>query len=271
MGKPKEVVVRTLSEFLNEVEKVQGLAGNSLWYRGIGDSAYKLIPALYRHKKTKDADGLASLERKIMTRFRQRSLPYHDRQLSDDWDALFFMQHYGVPTRLLDWTENPFVALHFALMSARSSMTAAGKISFPSNAALWILDPVAWNRHALKHISFSGEVLTPDDDALKGYRPTPGFSGMQNLPVAIYGAHNSARIVAQQGVFTVFGRDASEMEQAYSKGAFPINCLTRFVFAKSAIPTMRKALLNHGTTESVVFPDLEGLARETKRIFGFEG
>jgi hypothetical protein len=271
MGKPREVLVRTLSDFLNEVEKLQSSTSNSLWYRGIGDAKYKLVPVLYRHKKTKGADGLASLERQIMTRFRQRSLPYHDRPLGDDWDALFFMQHYGVPTRLLDWTENPFVALHFALMSAKSNVTTTGKVSFPNNAALWILDPVAWNRHALKHISFSGGILTPDEDALKGYRPTPGFSGMQNLPVAIYGAHNSPRIVAQQGVFTVFGREASAMEDAYSNDAFPTGCLTRFVFAKGAIPTMRKALLNHGITESVVFPDLGGLARETKRLFGFEG
>ena len=156
MAKPREVRVRTLSDFLNEVEKLQAAASNSLWYRGIGDAKYELIPALYRHKKTTGADGLANLERQIMTRFRQRSLPYHDRPLSDDWNALFFMQHYGVPTRLLDWTENPFVALHFALMSAKASVTAAGRVSFPNDAALWILDPVAWNRHALKHISFSG-------------------------------------------------------------------------------------------------------------------
>lgn len=271
MAKAREITVRTLSEFLAEVERIQGSTSNSLWYRGVGDIIYKLVPALYRHKKTKGADGLAALERQIMTRFRQRSLPYHDRSLGDDWDALFFMQHYGVPTRLLDWTENPFVALHFALMSSESTVSTSGKVAFPSDAALWILDPIAWNRHALRHISYSAGVLTPDDDALKGYRPTPGFSGMQNLPVAIYGAHNSPRIVAQQGVFTVFGREASAMEDAFAKDTFPSGCLAKIVFAKSAIPAIKKSLLSHGMTESVVFPDLEGLARETKRIFGFEG
>jgi len=271
MAKAKEITVRTLSELLAAVERVQAGATNSLWYRGVGDVKYKLVPALYRHKKTKGADGLAALERQIMTRFRQRSLPYHSRPLGDDWDALFFMQHYGVPTRLLDWTENPFVALHFAMMSAKGVVSAGGKLSFSADATLWILDPVAWNRHALRHISYAGGVLTPDDDALKGYRPTPGFTGMQNLPVAIYGAHNSPRIVAQQGVFTVFGRKASAMEESFATDGFPASSLTRIVFAKSALPAMRKAVLNHGVTESVVFPDLEGLARETKRLFGFEG
>ena len=142
-----------------------------------------------------------------MTRFRQRSIPYHSRSLTDDWDTLFFMQHYGVPTRLLDWTENPLIALHFALMGASMRPTKSGKPAFASNAAVWVLDPVEWNRHALRHVSFEGGVLTPDDEVLKGYRPIPKFAGMHNQPVALYGAHNSARIVAQQGVFTIFGRD----------------------------------------------------------------
>lgn len=270
MSRPRTIRATSLLQVLKEVEKIQSSASNSLWYRGVGHASYQLLPALYRHKKTKGADSLAKLERELMTRFRQRSLPYHNRSLADDWEALFFMQHYGVPTRLLDWTENPFVALHFALLSAKATMSSAGKISFGADSAIWVLDPVAWNRHALRHVSYSGSILTPDDDALKAYRPAPGFAGMHNHPVSIYGAHNSPRIVAQQGVFTVFGRQANAMEDSFASDAFPGPCLTKIVMTKGSMPTIKKALLNHGVTESVVFPDLEGLARETRRIFGFE-
>lgn len=93
---------------------------------------------------------------------------------------------------------------------------------------------------------------------------------MNTQPVALYGAHNSARIVAQQGVFTIFGRDAKPMEEVFSAENFPANCLTKLVLSESVISPLRKSLLNQGITESVVFPDLEGLAREIKRIFGFE-
>ena len=101
-------------------------------------------------QKGKDLNQLATLERNLMLRFRQRSLPYHSRSLDNDWDTLFFMQHYGIPTRLLDWTENPFTALHFALMGAHRKLNAKGKYRFDEPATVWILDPVKWNRHSLK-------------------------------------------------------------------------------------------------------------------------
>jgi len=231
---------------------------------------HALLPSLYRHQKLKTPEQLADLERQLMTRFRQRSIPYHSRSLVDDWDTLFFMQHYGVPTRLLDWTENPLIALHFALMGARRKPLKSGVIRFEDDVAVWMLDPIHWNRYALRHVSFEGGILSPGDEAIKSYNPTPKFAGMQNLPVALYGAHNSSRIVAQQGVFTIFGRDTKPMETVAKFEDFPDQCLTKLIVNRSKISILRRSLLNHGVTESVVFPDLEGLAREIKRVFGFE-
>jgi hypothetical protein len=270
MPKHKEEHPTSLPDYLAIIEDRQSQAPHSLWYRGCGSASHSLLPSLYRHPKMKTAETFADLEKQLMTRFRQRSIPYHNRSLADDWDALFFMQHYGVPTRLLDWTENPLIALHFALMGARYKLSTKGKPVFENQAAVWMLDPVKWNHEALKHQTYEGGVLTPDDDALKGYRPVPKFSGMHNHPVALYGAHNSARIVAQQGSFTIFGRSTDPMESVVASEAFAEDCLIKVVIGKGALARMRKSLLNHGITESVVFPDLEGLAREIKRVFGFE-
>jgi hypothetical protein len=119
---------------------------------------YQLLPGLYRHKtKRNNIDELAKLELQVMARFRNLSIPFHNKSLTDDWDALFFMQHHRVPTRLLDWSENPFVAFFFAVTSAYTKTTARGT-SFTDDAAIWILDPVKWNRHSLKHQSFDGEI-----------------------------------------------------------------------------------------------------------------
>ena len=270
MPKPRRVQIESLPDFLEQVEEAQSGASQSLWYRGCGSIDHSLLPSLYRHRKTKTPDRLADLERQLMTRFRQRSIPYHSRTLTDDWDTLFFMQHYGIPTRLLDWTENPLIALHFALMGAVRTRTRSGRSTFGSDAEVWMLDPVRWNQHALRHVSFDGGVLSPGDEAINSYRPTPQFTGMHNLPVALYGSHNSARIVAQQGVFTIFGRDTNPMTKVYEDDDFPAGCLTEIIVKKSLISRLRQSLLNHGFTESVIFPDLEGLAREIKRVFGFE-
>lgn len=213
---------------------------------------------------------MAGLERDVMTRFRQRSIPYHTRHLADDWDAMFFMQHYGVPTRLLDWTENPLVALHFALMSAHRAKRRRGGAQYREPAVVWLLDPEAWNRSALSHLSYGGGPLSQGDEALKGYSPVTAVGGMSKYPVALYGAHNSARIVAQQGVFTIFGRERTSMDKLRKAQEFSGNELRVVSIPRASIAGVRRSLLRHGITESVVFPDLEGLARETTRYFGFE-
>jgi hypothetical protein len=260
----------SFTEIVNLVEDLLKGKETPLWFRGCGKSEYKLLPSLYRHPtRTKIAD-LARLEGELITRFRQRSIPFHDRTLTDDWDTLFFMQHYGVPTRLLDWTENPFVGLYFAVMYAPYEVTSRGNLRFSHSAALWILDPVAWNRHSLHHQSYEGGILVPGDDALKGYRPTTSFSGMYNHPVALYGAHNSSRIVAQRGVFTIFGQNTNQMERVFFTENFPANSLIKVILSCRALVEIRRSVLNHGITESVVFPDLEGLSKEIKRMFGFE-
>ncbi len=261
----------SLPKYMDIVQTLQRRAGHPLWFRGTTDMEYPLEPSLYRHPKEHSQDQFRELERQLMTRFRQRSIPYHSRNLLDDWEAQFFMQHYGVPTRLLDWTESPFVGLHFALMPPLGVRARRGRPASPKSAAVWVLDPVAWNRAALKHISYTGAPLTPGDEGLKGYSHRDSAVAMSIYPVALYGAHNSARIVAQQGVFTIFGTSRESMEELVrNRDTFPSDALRCIVIHPSRILPMRKSLLNQGVTESAVFPDLEGLARETKRHFGFE-
>jgi hypothetical protein len=269
MARIAEYRPTSLTKYMEVVQQLQRRARHPLWFRGATSAGHELEPSLYRHPKNNSDAEFQELERQIMTRFRQRSIPYHSRSLTDDWEALFFMQHYGVPTRLLDWTENPFVALHFALMSPRHR-AGRRRTAKQKSAAVWVLDPVAWNQGALQHVSYKGGPLTAGDENLKGYSPRDRTAEMSTYPVALYGAHNSARIVAQQGVFTIFGTSRDSMQSLVHDEKFPTDSLSCILFHPTRIRTMRNALLNQGVTESAVFPDLEGLARETKRHFGFE-
>lgn len=260
---------KSFTDFISLIEKLQKRSTNELWFRGCGKSNYKLVPTLYRHKTIKKIKDLTELEFKLMTRFRQRSVPFHDKSFDNEWEILFFMQHYRVPTRLLDWTENPFIAFYFAVMSAAYTFDG-DKLKFDYPAAIWVLDPVSWNRHALRNVSYDQGVLSTDDDQIKGYKPTTVFSGMNEFPVALYGTHNSPRIVAQRGVFTIFGQNMNPMEKIHESDKFPTNCLVKMKLNKAVLPNMRKSILNYSITESVVFPDLEGLAKEIRRTFKFE-
>jgi FRG domain len=263
----------SFQEYVALIEKYQAMADKSLWYRGCDNATNPLLPGLYRHRSVKKAEDFPRLEEQLMMRFRQRSLPFVSRPLGDEWETLFIMQHYGVPTRLLDWTENPFIGLFFAVVNNKFSTKSKGttkRLVFKNDAVVWLLDPIAWNHHALRHQSFDRGIPFTNDEALQPYKPPATTHDARNLPVAINGAHNSTRIVAQRGAFTIFGDNIHPMEQAYAQDGFPANSLVKIVLSKDLVPILRLSALNHGITESVVFPDLDGLSREMKREFDFE-
>ena len=260
---------KSLIEYINIIETVRKNAGHTLWFRGCTRSNYPLKPSLYRHKKKRTIKNLVELEYKILTRFKQRSLPFHSNPLEHDWETLFLMQHYGIPTRLLDWTENPFIALYFAVMNVEYERKNK-KIHYKYPASVWILDPIIWSLHALDKVGYEPEIMSTDDPEINRYIPQRKFNSMPEKTIALYGAHNSQRIVSQRGVFVIFGQDTSPMEKQYTKYNFPTDSLIKLLIRRPVLSTMRESILQSGITESVVFPDLEGLSQELRRIFGFE-
>lgn len=266
----RETEVRSVSGLIAELEKLDYVK-KGLWFRGTGDAKYQLLPSLFRNSRVSTQAGLKKLEHDLNEMFRIRSVPYVENGLaaSSDWDRLFFMQHHRVPTRLLDWSGSPLVSLHFAVTSVK--LDTAGRPV--ADVAVWALDPAAWNNAAYADTSFPGGVLSARDSWLKRYEPDEVYTQPNGLPpVALRGTHNSPRIVAQQGYFTVFGPRADAMEKAYcapDAPAFPADCLVKFVIPKNDVLKVRDEVFALGVSESTIYPDLEGLAAELKRIFGF--
>ena len=250
----------TFAELLDVIEEFQKNSSVS-WYRGCRSKAHELKPTLYRHSTKTKRDEIAALESELTTRFVQRSLPFLQRPLTDDWDKLFLMQHYGVPTRLLDWTENPFVSIYFALVGATELRGI--------DATVWMCDPEAWNQAALDHISFQGGILDPTSPQVRSYIPGTPVTDIPMLPVMIYGSYNSPRIVAQRGGFSLFGQGVEPMEKVYLEDKFPDGVLSKIEIGHDKVSDIRLSLFRKGFTDSVVFPDLDGLSRELRRVFGF--
>lgn len=269
--------ITSLGEFTTFIEGSLK-PGELKWYRGCGKESHKLLPTLYRRSDL-EASQMLDIEYEILERFMQRSLPFINRPITfnsaqQSWEYLFIMQHWGVPTRLLDWTENPYTALYFALNSAESTIdTTTGDRTYKENVALWMLDPKQWNKTSLHDISGTSILSTFQEEyTLSGFAPRePGSKKAPRVsPAAMYGTHNSSRIVAQKGVFVIFGSSPIPMEDLYiSDTKYPSDCLIKLIIPIRYINTLKETLSRIGITDSVVFPDLEGLAREIKRSYSY--
>ncbi len=268
-----EIEIKTLKDFSSLIEDEVPLSENStLWFRGCGDSDFELSPSIHRHPIIKDPKEIIDLEKDIIERFNQRSIPFLNNTYlnrTNDWEVLFFMQHYGISTRLLDWTENPYMALFFALTTAKFQVDISGKKNYFKKAAVWMLDPVLWNRESLKHLTFNGGIISVDDHAAEAFKPKQQFEHLNKNPIAIYGTHNSSRIVAQRGVFTVFGKETKSLEKIFLDEPYPESCLKRIILPEDSLGTLFNSLYSIGITDSVVYPDLEGFSTEIKRFFKF--
>lgn len=254
--------------------EVPASAGTSLvgpiWFRGIKSEHYGLIPKL--HRDAHDAEAVRRREARLLARFAERSMPFWNPGYPrDDWSLLFSMQHYGAPTRLLDWTENLFVAAYFASLPYTSSEEQ--QTAKDGRAAIWTLDPVAWNAKVLEHIDADLGILTTSDPEIKNWEPrstAEDLSGARRnrQPIALYGIHNSPRIVAQRGTFTIAGSVTDSLE-SIAKERYPEELLLRkYVFTGDRSDFARE-LHSVGIQKSMVFPDLESLSEEISIMEGW--
>ncbi len=117
---------------------------------------------------------------------------------------------------------------------------------------------------------WKGRILAVPDVVLDGYEPTPDLKRLAPNPVAMAGLHNSARIVAQRGAFTIFGHKNMPMNGIFDSENLQPEALLKVILPQDHLSDLREALFRIGYTDSMVYPDLTGLAMEIKRHFGFD-
>lgn len=233
------------------------------WFRGQGCELRGLVPSLWR-RLADPAVGLSSVsanrvlevEDRLLTRFRQRSLPFWPAGYpQSDWEHLFAMQHYGLPTRLLDWTVNLLIGVYFALDHDPSSCECGRGTCLPT---LWVLDPIRLNRSNPRFDGIPVNVLATSDVFLSAWEPRSDPVQLAPAPVAINGTHNSERIAAQQGSFTVSGKTIAPMEAVID--SVP-GALTKVMLTADR-DVLKAQLQLLGITRSSVYPGLAELAHD---------
>ena len=176
-----------------------------------------------------------------------------DSKPMDHWEWYFLAQHFGVPTRLLDWTESSLFALYFAVRERQSGDEGG-------NAAVWILDPQWLNGKA----GVGPNLLIPGKES-DPWLPTNERGPIKaTAPIAISPSHIAMRVAVQRSQFVLFGLNPSGLVDLES---VQDSRLKRIDILGGAAQPLLDELKLCGIYETTLFPDLEGLARELKEKY----
>ena len=230
---------------VQEAQKELG-AGEPL-FRGHSSIEFKLLPTLFRLGK-----GKSQYERTIFYKYKSLSRSLN-KELKSNWDLMLDMQHYGLPTRLLDWTSCLGSALYFALQ---------GNVESP---CIWLLNPHCLNQ-ASTGTSLLFDVSTaPDIGGQSDFNASEIMAGNceYTIPYAFSPPHGNARISAQRGLFTVHMKSEEPLEVQCP------NSVIRIDIPLESVEKYKKQLNLLGIDDFHMFPDQVGLAKYLKNVHGF--
>ncbi len=229
----------------------------SPWYRGVASVSFRLIPSSYR-KTIWKYDTAAADE--IRGEFGRRAIPFlNDCRFLSEGELYFVMQHYGLPTRLLDWTEGLLMALFFAIREIKT-----GEKGF--TPCIWMLNPWWLNEKSVnKRNLFYSKFRDEEIESKEVVCPYLRERSLPRHPIAVLPPHMDRRIVAQKSVFTIHGALADGFRDLCS--LHKDSQLAKIRLNGDQVETFRDQLFNTGITETSLFPDLEGLAREIRREY----
>lgn len=299
MSTPFEI--ESFDEYLNTIHKELGQnykGKRRLYFRGQSKRAsegYSLIPSVarYKHLGSLSLPDLVQKEREVLEIFSNHVLTYVQHRPQTAWEVLAIAQHHGLPTRFMDWTTNPLVALYFA-----TRQTEKGKDGVPVDSAVYVLTANPKRYADLKREQTAQDAHTTDIDLVKIYReardgvsadskddayaqyeaegdaqrsamqeevadatamertgvPTP-FKISENI---IYDPpHVSPRIRAQDGVLLACWQPMQPLDE---------NEYLEIVIKQSAHEDIRRRLEQYGVFDKQLFPDLDGIAKWLKYL-----
>jgi hypothetical protein len=271
--KPK---IETVQAFIGEVRQDR-LTGVDVFYRGT-DMVYPTVsPSLFR------SDALRNAEKDLFNSM-LATHPYSFREDTSSLDKLVRMQHHGLPTRLLDITSNPLVALYFASALKRDDrgepqdgevvrfMYRSVDVKYPDSdhaAVMANLARLTANQRRELNTRLSKDEfnnLTPVKHLLHFIKQEkPYFEPVIepkhiNSIMVIRGKQSNARIIAQAGAFLLFGEKIKFEESPMGRDITTL----KFLIEADAKEKLRKELDQLNINERTLFPSLETTAKYLK-------
>jgi hypothetical protein len=243
-------VVETIDRLIVEVKQTYRSWDTATlpWFRGEPELDTSLLPKLYR-----DPAGHRN-ENIIVQRFRAlgpaygSGLPVPTPEHNDHW--LYVMQHVGVPTRLLDWTEGLLQATFFALNGSKG------------NAVVWMMDPCQLNN--LSEVYFAD----PNEFPISwGNENSPAVKNIQaafrsdstgmSYPICFIPTYIHPRMAVQRSTFTVHGKEKIGISSIEG-----LAHLCKFVLDSKYRECLLEDLRLLGMSYRSLFPDFDGLGKD---------
>jgi hypothetical protein len=276
------MAISSIIDFINELKKIPKLRDFELYFRGHSDYEFNLKPSVYRNRLLIENEHI--LYKEFILRAPSDFL--NDRSTME---KLVKMQHYGLPTRLLDLTTNALVALYFACIKNVSKDGNVVVFRIPINDIKYFdSDTVSVISNIVKRPStFSIENLRILDNSVFNQKSEITYllheireekSYFQSIinpndlerVVAVKVKQNNSRIIKQSGAFLLFGINGHKINPASIPTEWILNYnLSDLDFR---VPDESKSkILNEldtlGINESTLFPEMQNQAQYLKNYF----
>lgn len=251
----QEIRITSFENYINEVTK----RDKDMWFRGVTNKSFSLIPGSVRYSLEGSREISAVLD--FMAAYQN----YHEK-VENSFELYSLMQHYGFPTRLLDWSTSMLVALYFALDGEADKDQDGNTI-----------DRVVWGMTTgiINKLNFLNRRIIPTaigkaSTAGEKYLPSPlrkedgDIFEFEVNPLAVRMPFTNKRVHAQKGCFTVHGSNSQGIEEIMLSNGLG-NELVKFVFDEDSAKDIQKTLHKMEINEDDIYQDLNSLSQRICR------